>query len=400
MNPIRGAGGAATGAIIRERRASAPVVLTNAMLALETSVEPGTVVIANGRIESVDRGLTSLPGAVDLDGDYLLPGLVDLHTDNLEKHYQPRSGVTWDPVAAAIAHDGQVASTGVTTVYDSLTIGAAEGWDVRAEMIEPMLGGLDEARQHGMLRIDHKVHLRCEVTHPEVVGMFEEHVAAHAIGMLSLMDHAPGDRQSPDIDVYRRRYQRILERPERVEAHIERLLDGSRTFGPPNRRALAEHARQRGIPLATHDDASRAHVEEAVGIGAAFSEFPTTMEAAVAARELRLPTLMGAPNLLRGGSHSGNVAAGGLIAAGLLDMLASDYIPASLLKGAFALTAPPFELPLATGIAMVTSRPAAIAGLDDRGRIAPGLRADLLRIRSIRGRPIVREVFVEGRRVA
>lgn len=376
------------------------LMLTNALIVLETSVELGTVVLAGGRIDSLDIGRTSLPGAIDLDGDYLLPGLVDLHTDNLEKHYQPRSGVTWDPVAAAIAHDGQVASAGVTTVFDSLTIGAAEGWDVRAEMIEPMLGGLDEARGHGMLRVDHRVHLRCEVTHPGVVEMFEAHGRAHPVGMLSLMDHAPGDRQSPDIDAYRRRYQRILERPERVEAHIERLLEGSRTFAPPNRRALAGLARRHRLPLATHDDASRAHVEEAVALGAAFTEFPTTMEAAMAARELRLPTLMGTPNLMRGGSHSGNVAAGGLMAAGLLDVLASDYIPASLLKGAFALAGPPFDLPLAAAIAMVTSRPAAIAGLDDRGRIAPGLRADLLRVKPIRGRPIVREVLVEGRRVA
>lgn len=400
MDLTRGDGRAAAGPIIRERPGTGGLLLTNAMVVLDTSVERGTVVLSNGRIESVNSGRTSLPAAIDLDGDYLLPGLVDLHTDSLEKHYQPRSGVTWDPVAAAIAHDGQVASTGITTVYDSLTIGAAEGWDVRAEMIEPILGGLDEARRHDMLRVDHKVHLRCEVTHPDVVQMFEEHAAAHAIGMLSLMDHAPGDRQSPDMDVYRRRYQRILERPERVEAHIERLLQGSRTFGPPNRRALAMHARQRRIPLATHDDASQAHVEEAVGIGAAFSEFPTTMEAALAARALRLSTLMGAPNLLRGGSHSGNIAAGDLAAAGLLDMLASDYIPASLLNAAFALTVPPFGLPLATAMAMVTSRPAVIAGLDDRGRIAPGLRADLLRVKSIRGRPIVREVLVEGRRVA
>ena len=380
--------------------AAEAIVLTNALIVLEETVERGTVVLAGGLIEAVDTGRTSLPGAIDLDGDYLLPGLVDLHTDNLEKHFQPRSGVTWDPVAAAIAHDGQVASAGITTVYDSLTIGATEGWDVRAEMIEPMLEGLDEARVHGMLRVDHRVHLRCEVTHPDVVQTLEKHARAHPVAMLSLMDHAPGDRQTPDIEAYRRRYRRILGQAERVEAHIERLLEGSRTFAPPNRRALAALARQWRIPLATHDDARAAHVEEAVALGAAFSEFPTTIEAAMAAHELRLPTLMGAPNLLRGGSHSGNVAAGDLVSGGLLDLLASDYIPASLLKGAFALAEAPFGLPLARAIAMVSWRPAVIAGLEDRGRIAPGLRADLLRVKPIRGRPIVREVLVEGRRVA
>jgi alpha-D-ribose 1-methylphosphonate 5-triphosphate diphosphatase len=384
-------------------RPGAPVecVLTNAEIVLEGERLLGTVVVRAGRIVAVDAGASRLPGAIDCEGDYLLPGLVDVHTDNLEKHYQPRSGVTWDGTSAAIAHDGQVAASGITTVYDSLTIGAADGWDVRAEMIAPMLDGLDEAREHGMLRVDHRLHLRCEVTHPGIVAEFESHAALHRVDMVSLMDHAPGDRQSPDIDGYRDRYLRIFRgEPARVDAHIQRLIEASRTLAPANRRTLAGLARERGIPLATHDDASRRHVEEAVGLGAVFSEFPTTVTAARAARSLGLATLMGTPNLLRGGSHSGNVAAGALAEAGLLDLLASDYIPASLIKGAFRLAEPPWSMALPEAVAMVTSRPAAVAGLADRGRIATGLRADLVRVRLLRGRPIVREVLVEGHRVA
>ena len=168
------------------------LVLTNAQVVLEDVVLPGTVVARGGQIVAVERGPSRVAGAMDLAGDYLLPGLVDLHTDNLEKHFQPRSGVTWDGVAAAIAHDGQIASSGITTVFDSLTIGAADGWDIRAEMIEPMLRGLDHARSHGMLRVDHRLHLRCEVTHPAIVAIFEAHAAVHEVAMMSLMDHAPG----------------------------------------------------------------------------------------------------------------------------------------------------------------------------------------------------------------
>ncbi len=254
---------------------------------------------------------------------------------------------------------------------------------------------------HGMLRVDHRLHLRCEVTHPAIEAIFEAHAAAHDVAMVSLMDHAPGDRQSPDIDAYRERYLRIFQSDAtQVEAHISRLVDASREIAPGNRRALAEIARTAGMPLATHDDASSAHVQEAVDLGAVFTEFPTTREAAQAAHDLGLATLMGTPNLMRGGSHSGNIAAGELAKAGLLELLASDYIPASLLKGAFRLTEPPVEMPLWQAVAMVTSRPAAIAGLEDRGRIAAGLRADLIRVKLIDGRPIVRAVLVGGERVA
>jgi len=385
----------------RPAHAAAETVITNARLVLEDRVADGTIVLRHGHIVAVDEGRSQRAAAIDWHGHHLLPGLVDLHTDNLEKHYQPRHGVTWDPVAASIAHDGQVAAAGITTVYDSLTIGAADGWDVRAEMIAPMLQGLDEARRHAMLRIDHRLHLRCEVTHPEVTAIFESHSADHAVALLSLMDHAPGDRQIPDVAASRERYVRVYAGDRhRAEAQVAALMAASREFGPANRRALAAIARQRGIPLATHDDATAGHIEEAVALGAVCSEFPTTLAAAEAARAQGLATLMGTPNLLRGGSHSGNVAAGALAAAGLLDLLASDYIPLSLLKGAFRLSEPPFDLPLWAAVAMVTSRPARIAGLADRGRLAPGLRADLVRVETVNGRPIVREVLVEGQRVA
>lgn len=382
------------------RESAVPAVLTNARLVLPNEVVRGTVVVRGGAIAEVDHTVTRAQGALDLAGDYLIPGLVDLHTDNLERHYQPRSGVEWDAVSAAVSHDTQVAGSGITTVYDSVTLGAASGWDARAETVEPIVQGLRTAIGHDMLRVQHLLHMRCEVTHPDIVPAFEAYADDPLVRLVSLMDHAPGDRQSPDMLEYRRRYLRNFDGDEAaVDRHIAELLHGSKVLGPDNRRRLARIAAERRLALASHDDARREHIEEAVALGVTVSEFPTTLEAAEAAHEAGIKVLMGAPNLIRGRSHSGNVAAGLLAGRNRLDILSSDYIPASLLHGAFRLAQDDLGWSLPRALATVTSAPAATAGLDDRGRLEPGLRADLVRIQMVRSRPVVRGVWSGGTRV-
>lgn len=376
-------------------------VLTNARLVLADEVVRGSIQLAAGVIRAIDAGRSHVPGALDLAGDYLLPGLIDLHTDALERHYQPRQGVYWDAVSAAVSHDTQIIGSGITTVFDSLTLGAAEGWDSRAETIQPIVAGLRAACEHGMLKAEHLLHMRCEVTHPGILGLLEAYLGDPRVRMVSLMDHAPGDRQSPDIDDYRRRYLKVFEFDlAAVERHVAELLHASATYGPGNRRALAEAARAHGIPLASHDDARPEHVEEARELGAALTEFPTTQVAAAHARQLGLAVLMGSPNLVRGGSHSGNVRAADLALAGTLDILSSDYIPSSLLPAAFMLHKAPFDLSMPAAVASATLAPAAAAGLADRGQLAPGLRADLVQVSEIAGRPLVRAVWAAGVRVA
>ena len=164
--------------------------------------------------------------------------------------------------------------------------------------------------------------------------------------------------------------------------------------------AIAELAAGRGLALASHDDETPAHVDEAVSLGVSISEFPTTAGAAQAARSHGLSILMGAPNVVRGGSHSGNVGAADLAAAGLLDILASDYVPISMLHAVCLLAEAPVGLGLPGAMALVSANPAKAAGLDDRGRIAPGLRADLVRFRLIDGVPHIRAVWRAGKRVA
>jgi alpha-D-ribose 1-methylphosphonate 5-triphosphate diphosphatase len=382
------------------REAGAGCILTNARLVLPNEVVRGTIVIRGGLIDGIDHGVSRVSGALDLAEDYLIPGLVDLHTDNLERHYQPRSGVEWDAVSAAISHDTQIAGSGITTVYDSLTLGAASGWDMRAETIEPIVQGLRIAVGHDMLRVQHFLHLRCEVTHPDIVPIFEGYATDPLVRFMSLMDHAPGDRQSPDIADYRRRYLRTFHGDEAaVDRHIEELLHGSRVLGPDNRRRLAGIAHERGLCFASHDDARREHIEEARDLGVSVSEFPTTLEAAEAAHEAGIAVLMGSPNLIRGRSHSGNVAASALARRNCLDILSSDFIPASLLQAVFRLTQGDFGWSLPQALATATSVPAATAGLCDRGRLEPGLRADLVRIQIVQDRPVVRAVWSAGNRV-
>ena len=386
---------------VRTHQAPREVVLTGARLVLPDEVVRGTLVLAAGIIRELQPGRSHLPGAIDLEDDFLLPGLIDLHTDSLEKHYQPRRGVEWDPVAAAISHDTQIAGSGITTVFDSLTLGAATGWEVRPEMVEPMVAGLRTALEHGMLRAEHWLHMRCEVTHPDIVAIFEAHADDPLVRFMSLMDHAPGDRQVSDVAAYRQRFMRLFEADQpTADRHIEELIRASRSFGRDHRRRLARAARERGMPFASHDDASPAHVAEAVALGAVLAEFPTTRAAARAARERGLKVLMGAPNLIRGQSHSGNLAATTLAAQGELDILSSDYIPASLLQAVFRLTDAPCGWSLPRAVATVAQAPAAAAGLADRGRLEPGLRADLVQVRLIEGHPVVRRVWSNGRRVA
>ncbi len=366
------------------------------------AVLDGHVLVRDGVIADIGSAAAP-PGvpAVDLEGDFLLPGLVELHTDNLEKHVAPRPGVWWPGVAAMVAHDAQIAAAGITTVYDALTLGDRYRATDQQAALGELVAAVKDAQEQQVLRIEHRLHLRCEVSYGPVLTLFEPLVDDPAIGIVSLMDHTPGERQFPDVEKYKEIYQlsRHLTDAE-VEVHIERLRADQVRFSAANRAAIVETARALGKVLASHDDSCRAHVEEASRENVAIAEFPTTGEAARSAREYGLNVLMGSPNLVRGRSHSGNVAAGTLARDGLLDILSSDYFPSSLLHAAFLLADEPFHLPLAEAIAKVTATPAEVAGLHDRGRIELGRRGDLVRVRLSQGLPIVRGVWRGGERVA
>ena len=376
------------------------LLLNNARLVLGREVLRGHVRVQGGLITDIGLGLTALPGAVDLQGDWLLPGLVELHTDNLERHVMPRPKVMFPMQGAVQAHDAEIASAGITTVFDAIGVGDPYGEGFRARDQSGLLAVLDGLQAAGVLRADHLVHVRCELPAPNARDLFAAFAGHQRLRMISLMDHTPGQRQWTDLELARIHYTGKKGWSEaRFDAEVLLAPQRQAEYSRPNRAWFADFARHHGIALATHDDSTVAHVDEALSLGAVISEFPTTLAAARRARELGLSTVAGAPNLVRGGSHSGNVAALDLARAGLLDTLSSDYVPASLLQAAWKLTVDA-GFSLAEAVAVVSLHPARSCGLSDRGEIAQGLRADLLRVREVAGLPVVCAVYAKGLRVA
>jgi alpha-D-ribose 1-methylphosphonate 5-triphosphate diphosphatase len=368
-------------------------VLTNAKIALaDRVIERGWLAVSGGKIAEFGEGEAPERGADDLGGDLLLPGLVELHTDHLEAHYSPRPKVYWDPVAAVVSFDGQLATSGITTVLDSLRVWREEGAEDVDGQAEILARAIGEARDADLLRVDHYLHLRCEVPMPSVVDEAAALIGRPDVKLASLMDHTPGQR-----DYYRGK-------GNLTDAELDTLFakrfEYQAAYAATNYEKIVALAREHDTPLASHDDTTLEHVDQAVRDGVAIAEFPTTIEAAQKLHAAGIRVLMGAPNLVRGGSHAGNVATADLAERGVLDVLSSDYVPASLLMAALMLPRRVPAIDLATAVRTVSKTPAAAIGLDDRGEIAVGKRSDLIHVRVAHDVPMVRTVWQNGRRVA
>lgn len=361
----------------------------------------GEAILRHGQVVAVEATSSASAGALDWDADWLIPGLVDIHTDNLEKHYQPRPGALWDAYGAALAHDGQCAAAGITTVLDSLSLhGRKEGLD-RKEALGPMIAGMDAAQADGSLRAEHLLHMRCEVTNPELLQLLEPHADNPRLKLLSVMDHTPGQRQTTNIEGLQSR----MVAAGRTEAEIEEMIAKRHAGRDPsaahsNRRSVVAFAREYGVPICAHDDATAEQVDEAHEDGCVIAEFPVTLEAAQRSKGYGMFICMGGPNFVRGSSHSGNLSARECAEHDVLDILASDYVPLSMLRSAFMLI-DDFGWTPQKALSTVAAGPARSLGLTDRGEIAPGQRADLVRVsRRSGGWPVPAEVWREGRRVA
>jgi len=375
-------------------------ILANATLVLPAEVIRGAVIFRDGQIAGVEPGGAVPEGAVDCGGDMVAPGLIELHTDNLERHIQPRPGVDWPHGDAIIAHDAELAGCGITTVFDAMRVGSIPrgkgGYSAYARGLARELLAL---RGQGALKISHFLHLRAEVCSATLEAELAEFGPEDRVGLVSLMDHTPGQRQFRDVGKLKQYVQgkQGLSDAE-FDSHVAELTALRDANGDRHEREAVAAARRFGAVLASHDDTTEEHVETSFRHGIRLAEFPTTREAARACRERGIAVMMGAPNLIRGGSHSGNVAAEELAEAGLLDILSSDYVPAALLMAAVRLG----EIwgDMARGMATVTAAPARAAGLSDRGRMEVGMRADAIRMKMIGGAPVLRGVWVRGERVA
>ncbi len=341
-------------------------------------IKQGAIRIESGVIAEISEGLVA-NADVEGGGRLLLPGFVDLHGDMIEKKLEPRPNVRMPMQLCVFDLDRELASCGITTAFAALSFQPATYGHMRsAENTIASINAIS-AMRHELL-VDHRVHARFEVTFLSALETAEELMRSGALHLISLMDHTPGQGQ------YRN-----------VEAHIANVATGNGVSTAEATRLVHERMSTRqesgdamavivglaklacsyGVTIASHDDDSVEKVNLLHGLGAAISEFPITLEAALEARRLGLTTIMGAPNALRGLSYSGNLSARDAYQAGALDILVSDYHPSAMLPAIMALGEGASEQ-LARSVALGSSNPAKAVGLSDRGRIAKGLRADLV----------------------
>ena len=378
---------------------SSDLCLANAQLVFADQVLTGSVTIEQGVICDITEGDHVPTGALDCRGDLVLPGLVELHTDNVERHIEPRPEVDWPHLTGLSAHDAELASTGITTVFDAMRVGSIHSGKGRyIDYARKLADELLAARAQGYFKISHFLHLRAEICSETLLEELAAFGSSDRVGIVSLMDHTPGQRQFPDLNALKTYVakKRGMNDAEFAE-HVETLLGLQKRFGAKHEAGAVKEARRLGAVLASHDDTSADHVGTSAGNGVGFAEFPTTFEAADACRTHGIAVMMGAPNLIRGGSHSGNVAAEDLAKADLLDIVSSDYVPSALLLSAFRLADIWNDLPRA--IATVTSNPARAVQLLDRGALKTGLRGDVLRVRKIGETPLLRGVWSQGNKV-
>ena len=374
------------------------LTIANARIVAPDDIVHGTAEIADGRFAAIGDGVVRSREVLDFEGDYLLPGLVELHTDNLERHFTPRPGVAWPAEAAVLAHDSQLAAAGITTAFDAVRVGGGD--KARPKHLSGMADVVKAATRWGVLRAEHFLHIRCEVSSPDLMELFSPLADDPLVRLVSLMDHTPGQRQFVDLDKHRQYYRgRYGLNDSEMDDYVEAKLRLQQEFSGRHRSMVVEALEGRNVTLASHDDATADHIDEAVRDGISIAEFPTSLEAAEAARRRGLTVLMGAPNLVLGGSHSGNVSAFDLASSGLLDVLSSDYVPSSTLQGVFMLRDGIPDMTLPRAAALATANPANAVGLEDRGEIVVGKRADFIRVREIEGVAVVCGTWREGHRV-
>ena len=373
--------------------------LANARLVLPDQVTVGCVSVEGGMITDIAEGSHVPAGAVDCEQDYVIPGLVELHTDNLERHIEPRPAVDWPHLPALIAHDAELASTGITTVFDAMRVGSIHSGKGRyIDYARTLADELLQARAESLFKISHFLHLRAEICSETLLEELAAFDVEDRVGIVSLMDHTPGQRQFRDLTALKTYVAKKRGMTDAdFEDHVANLLSLQKRFGAKHEKGAVQEAKRLGAVLASHDDTTAKHVVTSAANGVGFAEFPTTVEAAKACREHGIAIMMGAPNLIRGGSHSGNVAAEDLAKADLLDIVSSDYVPSALLLSAFRLFDIWGDLP--RSVATVTKNPARAANLSDRGELTIGQRGDLLRVRSVNGMPLLRGVWSQGSKV-
>ncbi|PIG95414.1 alpha-D-ribose 1-methylphosphonate 5-triphosphate diphosphatase [Gloeocapsopsis sp. IPPAS B-1203] len=373
-------------------------IYTNYRLQLPEQEILGTLVVRDRLIADIQPGVVAI--GQDGGGDYLLPGLIELHTDNLECCVSPRPGVRWSVEAAAAYHDRATISAGITTVCDAIAVGSVNSHSLRLTHFAAMIDAIYHGQVAGVFVAEHRLHLRCELSYDQAYYVAAQYADCPLLSLISLMDHAPGDRQFVRTDKFEKYYVgKYGVAADRISTLTQIWQQEHHHHASVNRTAIAQLAQLKGITLASHDDTTVSHIQQAVQDQVAIAEFPTTLAAAKAAKSSSLQVLVGAPNVVLGGSQSGNVAAKQLVEQSLVDIISSDYAPQSLLHAIFLISRY-LNQPIYKVMRLATSNPAQAIHLQhDRGSLAIGKRADLIAVRD-RSVPQLTAVICRGNRVA
>ena len=370
------------------------IYITNASIVVKESViNQGALLVKDGVIDAINPVAVTNSHHIDLKGKYLLPGMIDLHCDALEKEVEPRPGVHFPLNLACAQADKRNAAAGITTVFHAISFANEELGVRNNDMAKTVVQAVNDWQPHTL--VDNRIHCRYEVTDPEAMSILTLLMDQGRVHLLSVMDHTPGQGQFKDIAAYRDYLIKTYKKEEKeAEKIIQRKFDS--TNHVLNRiKQIAQHARHFSIPLASHDDDSPERIDLMHDLGIGISEFPINIDTAKRARNKGLSTVAGAPNLLRGKSQAGSMCALDGIKADAIDCLCSDYSPASLIVAVFQL-AQSREIALHEVIQLVTSHPAKASGLLDRGEISVGKRADLIAVSQPGNLPQVTDVFIEG----
>lgn len=364
---------------------------------------------AAGELDGEPNASAGVLPIVDACGAFVTPGMVDVHSDYVENVASPRPSVVMDLNASLYKADRELVSHGVTTIFHSLSVYGAHIFDHKPirdfsnvsaliEAVARLRGG--EERDH---LIRHRLHMRVEVDSVDLYDDVERCLRSGKVDLLSFMDHTPGQGQYRDMAVFSETLKGYRDLTDEEVTRIARQQQESDKLTAAQMAALAALARAQGVSVASHDDDSIGKVEAMAALDASISEFPISLEVAHGARERGMHTLAGAPNVMLGHSHSGNLSAREAVTAGAVDMLCSDYYPAALLDAVFALR-DECGVPIEQAFALVTVNPARAAGIDGEvGSLEVGKRADVLLVREIacaeRTMPVVTRAFVGGHSV-
>lgn len=364
----------------------------------ENVIENGTIEILEGKIASITEGEPKAIGLEDIDaaGRWVLPGLVDSHSDAIELELEPRPSSTFPIEISFFELEKKLVGEGITTIYHSLSLMEenAKKWIRQNDTVLQVIDDIKRLSA-GKQLIRHKTHLRYEITNTVAVEDVKGMMKDGKIDQLSFMDHTPGQGQFRDLEVHKRL---LMEHRHFTEEEAKQVIEDSKLLPKLDGEILtklSELAAEYNIPLASHDDDTLEKIELVKSWNAVISEFPIELDVAVKAKEEGLYVVMGAPNALLGKSHSNNVSALEAVQNGAVDILCSDYYPSSLLHAAFKLYKE--GMPIYQAFNMVSLNPAKALGIDaEIGSIEEGKLADLIFISEEGVRPVLEMVMVNG----